>query len=143
MKLKLLFIISFACVFYNTMNAQSESQGEIIMQCVALQELQKKIPNEIKQSMKDILILNQGTNFTFGQDLSVDNKSVLLISQQELINKKGNGYFVFDVLTVEKNKSTAVYSFVYQNNNKEIVVPVRLLLEKDADKWKVVNSKID
>lgn len=135
--------MSLFCVFYNTIYAQAESQGEIIKQCVALQELQKKIPNEIKQSMKDILILNQGANFTFGQDLSVDNKSVLLISEQELINKKGNGYFVFDILTVEDNKSTVVYSFVYQNKNKEIVVPVRLLLEKDADKWKVVNSKID
>lgn len=125
------------------MNAQSESQGEIIKQCVALQELQKKIPNGIKQNMKDILILNQGANFIFDQDLSVGNKAVLLISEQELINKKGNGYFVFDTLIVENNKSTAVYSFVYQNNNKEIVVPVRLLLEKDADKWEVVNSIID
>ncbi|MFV5688787.1 hypothetical protein ACM55M_09215 [Flavobacterium sp. ZT3R25] len=143
MKLKLLFIMSFFFVFYNTIYAQSESQGEIIKQCVALQELQKKIPNEIKQSMKDILILNQGANFMFGQDLSVDNKAILLISEEELINKKGNNYFVFDILTVEDNKSTVVYSFVYQNNKKEIVVHVSLLLEKDADKWKVVNSKID
>jgi hypothetical protein len=144
MKLKLLFIMSFfSCVFYNSMNAQSESQGDIIKQCVALKGLQKKLPNEIKQSMKDILILNQGVNFTFGQDLSLDNKFILLISEQELTNKKGNGYFVFDSITVEDNKSTAVYSFVYKNNNKEIVVSVRLLLEKDADKWVVVKSIID
>jgi hypothetical protein len=143
MKLKLLFIMSFFCVLYNTMNAQSESQGEIIKQCVALQELQKKIPNEIKQSMKDILILNQGANFTFGQDLSVDDKSVLLISEQELINKKGNGYFVFDTLTIEDSKATSIYKFVYLKDNKEIAVSVRLTLEKSANKWGIVNAIID
>jgi hypothetical protein len=85
--------MSAFCVFYNTMNGQSESQGEIIKQCVALKGLQEKIPNKIKQSMKDILILNQGANFTFGQDLSVDRKCVILISEQESINKNRNGYF--------------------------------------------------
>jgi hypothetical protein len=143
MKLKLLFVMSFFCIFCNAINAQSESQGEIIKQCVALQELQKKIPNGIKQNMKDILILNQGANFTFDHNLSIGSKSVMLISEQELNSRKGNGYFVFDTLTVENNKATAVYSFVYQNNNKKIVVPVRLLLKKDADKWGVVNSIID
>jgi hypothetical protein len=143
MKLKLLFFMCVFCIFYNTINAQSESQGEIIKQCIDLQGLQGKIPNKIKQSRKEILILNQGPNFTFTQDLKVDNKAVKLISEQELMNKKENGYFVFDTLTVENYKSTAVYSFVYPNNNKETVVSIRLLLVKEADKWAVVNSKID
>ncbi len=143
MKLKLLFFMSIFCVFYNTMNAQSEQQGKIIKQCLALTGLQKKIPNQTKQNMKEILILNQGLNFSFGHDLSINNKPVILISEQELINKKENGYFVFDTIIIENDKSTAAYSFVYQNNNKEIVVTVHLSLKKDADKWTVVNSIID
>ncbi|CAM4090897.1 hypothetical protein FLSI110296_13305 [Flavobacterium sinopsychrotolerans] len=143
MKLKLLFIMSFFCVFCNTLIAQSDFQGEIIKQCVALPELQKKIPSEIIQNGKEILILNKTLNFTFKRDLNVNNKLVLLVSEQGLVSKKETSYFVFDTISLDGNKSTAVYSFVYQNNNKEIVVPVHLLLEKDADKWKVVNSKID
>ena len=135
--------MSLFCFCCNTIHAQSEIQEEIIRQSVVFLGLQKKIPNEIKVNMKDILILNQGANFTFGKDLSVDDKSVLLISEQELTNKKGNGYFVFDTLTTEGIKATSIYKFVYLKDNKEIAVSVRLTLEKSANKWGIVNAIID
>jgi len=143
MNLKLLFMTGFVCVFWNTINAQSEDQGEIIKQSIVLKSLQKKLPNAIKENMKDNLILNQGVNFTFNHDLSVGDKSIVLISEQELANKKSNGFFVFDTISIKNSKATVVYSFVYQNDSKKIVVPVRLLLEKEADKWVVINSIIN
>jgi len=100
----------FVCVFWNTINAQSEDQGEIIKQSIVLKSLQKKLPNAIKENMKDNLILNQGVNFTFNHDLSVGDKSIVLISEQELANKKSNGFFVFDTISIKNSKATVVYS---------------------------------
>lgn len=64
MKLKLLFIMGIFCVFYNTLNAQPDSHKQILRESVSLKDLQEKIPTKIKQSIQNILILNQDVNFT-------------------------------------------------------------------------------
>ena len=132
----------FVCLVmgYNS-RGQSNSQTEVIKQSVALKELQGKIPFEIQQKMIDILILNSGINYVFDQSLKVNNKSVKLISNQELLNREGEGYFIFDAIDIEANQAKVVYEFVYQNNGDYIVIPVSLLFEEISEVWKVTSVK--
>ncbi len=59
----LLLIMVFVCLFMGSNSrGQLDSQTKVIKQYVALQELQKKIPNEIKQNNIHLLILNQKVN---------------------------------------------------------------------------------
>lgn len=132
----------FVCLFMGSNSrGQSNSQTEVIKQSVALKELQGKIPFEIQQKMIDILILNSGINYVFDQSLKVNNKSVKLISNQELLNHKGEGYFIFNTIDIEANKAKVVYEFVFQNNGDDIVIPVSLLFEETAEVWKVTSMK--
>lgn len=142
MNLKLLFTICLFSVFCSTINAQSNPQREVIKQCIAFKELQDEIPNEVNQNMTEVLILNENLNFIIGSDLSINNKRALLISGQDLINRKGNGYFVFRTLEIKGNDAIADYSFIYQNNNEEASISVRLILKNGLNKWEVVNSII-
>jgi hypothetical protein len=142
MNLKLLFTIYLFSVFCSTINAQSNPQKEVIKQCVALKELLDGIPNDINQNMTEVLILNQNLNFLIGDDISINDKPVRLISDQDLKNKKNIGYFVFRTLDIKEVDAIADYSFIYQKNNEETSISVRLILKNDLNKWKVVNSII-
>lgn len=143
MRLKLFFIMGFCCAFNSTMNAQSNPEDEVIRQCVVLGKLQTKIPIEIKQNAKDILILNEDVNFTFDRNLKIEDKTVSLVSLQGLESRKDEGYFIFRNLTIEEDKAVVDYSFVYQSNNNKISIPVKLTLKKNAGQWEIVNSIID
>lgn len=142
MNLKLLFVMSLFSVFFSTMKAQSNPQRDVIQQCVAFKELQDKIPNEVNQNMTEVLILNENLNFLIGGDLSIDNKPARLIAGQDLKNRKDNGHFVFRTIDIKGSDAIADYSFIYQMNNVENSISVRLILKKGVNKWEVVNSTI-
>jgi hypothetical protein len=142
MNLKLLFTMCLFSVFFSTIKAQSNPQREVIKQCIAFKELQEGIPNEVNQNMTEVLILNENLNFLIGSDLSINNKPARLISGQDLKTRKSNGYFVFLTLDIKENDAIADYNFIYQKNNEDISISVRLILKNATNKWEVVNSTI-
>ncbi|PQB03141.1 hypothetical protein BST83_17610 [Polaribacter filamentus] len=115
-------------------------QDQIITKCITIEQLEAKIPVDVKAQMSEYYILNSGIKFYFSSTFEISNKKTSLISKGEIsLNKP---YFLFHTLNIDNEKAFVRYYFIYSYNDVETTVPITIEFVKNNFLWQILNYKI-
>jgi hypothetical protein len=115
-------------------------QDQIITKCLTIEQLEAKIPVDVKAQMSEYYILDYGVEFNFSPSLKINGKKTSLISKEEInLNKP---YFQFNKFDIISNRALVEYNFVYITNGKENILSITVDFGKTNSKWSEYNHYI-
>jgi len=142
MKRFTLFFLIIVGLSFSLRGQSSGDMAKVLQKCLDLPELEVYYPQNPDGSFDQFNIMQHGVSFPVDIQVSKFGRSISFKSKQEIIH--GNTtYFLFYDLTLTPATARVAYSYYYNPSDPEAVIIVNLEMERSANDWSVIQSKIE